>query len=65
MLHFFPMLLDWSKYFFLCFLSIYSFFATTPLSPFARLQEQKSFWNLEYLFFVDGWHVLRNSRCRS
>jgi hypothetical protein len=45
-------------------LSIYfsSFFFN---DPFLLLQEEKSLWNLEYLFLVDGWHVLCNSRCRS
>jgi hypothetical protein len=48
-------------HFFLCFLSIYFFFN----DPSLLLQEEKSLWNLEYLFLVYGWHVLRNSRCRS
>jgi hypothetical protein len=40
----------------------YTFFFFYDPSPFARLQEEKSLWTLEYLFLVDGCHVLRNSR---
>jgi hypothetical protein len=43
----------------------YTLFFQWPLSPFARIQEEKSLWTLEYLFLVDGWHVLCNSRCGS
>jgi hypothetical protein len=61
----FFILFDWSTYiFFLCFLSIYSFFPW-PLSPFVRLQEEKFVSTLEHLFLVDGLQVLRNSWCRS
>jgi hypothetical protein len=56
------MLFDWST-FFLCFLSI-NFFSMTLLS-FCKVQEEESLWTLEYLFLVDGWHVLCNSWCRS
>jgi hypothetical protein len=40
------------------------FFSMNPLS-FTRSQEEKFLWTLEYLFLVDGWHVLWNSWCRS
>jgi hypothetical protein len=62
MLHifFFPMLFDWST-FFLCFLEHKCFL----YDPSLLLQEEKSLWNLEYLFLVGGWHVLCNSWCKS
>jgi hypothetical protein len=43
---------------------ILSFFS----GPSLLLQDYKKgnlFITLEYLFLVDGWHVLHNSRCRS
>jgi hypothetical protein len=54
----FSMLFDWSTFFY----ASLSIFSMTTLS---FLQEEKSLWNLEYLFLVDGWHVLHNSQCRS
>jgi hypothetical protein len=62
----FSMLFYWNTHFLYASLSIYfsSFFFFFN-DPFLLLQEEKSLWNLEYLFLVDGWHVLRNSRYRS
>jgi hypothetical protein len=59
------MLFDWSTHFFYASLSIYLSLFSMTLSPFARMQEEKSLWNMEYLFLVGGWHVLRNSQCGS
>jgi hypothetical protein len=49
--------------------SSFAFWAYTFLNdPSILLQEYKKrnlFGTLEYLFLVDGWHVLCNSWCRS
>jgi hypothetical protein len=61
----FSMLFDWNTFFSMLLEHILSFFFNDPSLLFARIQEEKSLWTLEYLYLVDGWHVLRNTRCRS
>jgi hypothetical protein len=60
-------------HFFLCSLiGAHFFYASWAFTffndPSLLLQEYKKrnlFGTLEYLFLVDGWHILRNSWCRS
>jgi hypothetical protein len=55
MLHFFPMLFDWSTFFSMFLEHILSLFFQWPLSPFARLQEENLFgtWSI-YFWWMDG-----------
>jgi hypothetical protein len=58
----FSMLFDW-RTFFLCLLSIY-FFSMTPLSFLKNTRREISLYFGRFIF-LDGWHVLHNSRCRN
>jgi hypothetical protein len=61
---FFSMLFDRSIYFFPMIFENILFFPVTPLS-FCKITRREISLTLEYLFLVDGWHVLHNSWCRS
>jgi hypothetical protein len=61
----FSVLFDRSIYiFFPMLLEHILFFLMTPLS-FCKITRREISFTLDYLFFVDGCHVLRNSRFRS
>jgi hypothetical protein len=55
----------WLEHIFFYAFWTYTFFSMTPLS-FCKITKREISLDFGvFIFLVDGWHVLHNSRCRS